>query len=76
MKLTVWHFQAAKEASQIRKEIEGLEEELKDNFSNIESLLATFPSDTNIHDASVRLVTATLGAIENVMDYYGKKHGK
>lgn len=65
--------QAAKDASQIRKEIEGLEDELTSNFSTIESLWATFPGDVSISDASVQLVTATLGAIENVIEYYGKR---
>lgn len=47
-------------------------DELGDDFVNIESFLGTFPGDRNIHDASVQLVAATFGAIEDVIGYYAK----
>lgn len=50
-------------------------EELERRFSDIEIFLATFPDETTITVASVKLLAAILIAVEDAIDFFVKNQG-
>ncbi|KAF7537319.1 hypothetical protein G7054_g3821 [Neopestalotiopsis clavispora] len=63
---------AARASNEIRQNVVNSLEEAEHNLGDVEEYLMLFPEDENIKRASVKLVSFTLKAIEDVIGYFIK----